>query len=499
MVLTFLLGLAGATPFPGGAEAQVRILEPKLGQLPDLRLNSRPPVIEAQAKRIKELIAGLAALDKPDFGLSATMSGDSFSPILGQEHAGMMLLTQHGLKQSEALRALVTMGPDALPFLLDALDDQTPTKIKVTHSGEFGSMSHGAELPLNPVNPAEQAVAKEQPKRPRLKEEHVDSYIVKVGDVCFVAIGQIVGRGYRAVRYQPTACIVLNCPAHDATLRADVRAIWKARDPRAKLFDSLRADYATEGTFNGESLDGWSYGSHLQCMAALRLLYYFPKEAAGLVAGRLDKLDVGKDGGIDAYMRRCVANGVRSEDFIKSVAWLKDAAVRAALERLFKRAEDNESLMAALPAVEDNVLVRRRVEPRVAGLPADEGGPYGDGYHLLVALAKLTPDTARPVFERYLKDASAQRCHTVCLVLREVKVGWDIDLLRPLLNDKRTCGWTYAVEPGKNEPRQAIRVCDEAAVTLAHSHGELKFAQAGNHADLDKQITVMQDQLARKK
>src|SRR5262249_21288700 len=151
-------------------------------------------------------------------------------------------------------------------------------------------------------NPAEQATHKARAGKAREKEEHVTSYTVKVGDVCFVAIGQIVGRAYGAVRYQPTACIVLNSPAHDPKLCAEVRSIWNAKNPRDKLFDSLLADYATEGVFNGKSLDGWGTASHFQCGAALRLLYYFATEASPLVAGRLDKLDVGKDRELGSYM-----------------------------------------------------------------------------------------------------------------------------------------------------------------------------------------------------
>jgi hypothetical protein len=497
------LVLAGSLAWADDPEPKAPDLPVKLGKVPDLRLTPRAPVADAQAKRIKDLIASLAALDKPDFGLSATLSGSSFAPLPGQDHAGAMLLTDHRLQRSEGLKALVELGPDALPFLLDALDDQTPTKITIDHADGFGVMWHGSELHLNPVNPAEKAVYQARAKKPRLDEEehikHVKSYTVKVGDVCFVAIGQIVGRRYQAVRYQPTACIVLNCPAHDRDLCAEVRAIWKAKDARSKLFDSLRADYATEGVFNGKSLDGWSLGSDLQCGAALRLLFYFPKDAAPLVADRLERLDVGKDREADSSMRRCVANGVRADNFIKSVAWSKDPGVRAALVGVFKRAENTSDLLAALSAVEDNDLVRRRVEPFITALPADERGPYGDGYHLLLALGQRTPDTARAVFERCLKDASAQRCHSVCLVLREVKVAWDADLLGPLLADKRTWGWTYAVEPGKNEPRRPIRVCDEAAVTLSQNHAELKFTQAGEHADLDKQIAAIREQLARKK
>jgi hypothetical protein len=208
-------------------------------------------------------------------------------------------LTDHKLQSSEGLKALVSLGPAALPFLLDALDDATPTKITIDHDGPIGIMWHGSELPMNPVNPAEKDVFRARHRKSsetdNFAEKSVETYTVKIGDVCFLAIGQIVGRKYRAVRYQPTACVVLNCPSHDAKLCADVRAIWKAQDARRKLFDSLLADYATEGVFNGKSLDGWSEGSDFQCGAALRLLYYFPKEAAPLLANRLDKLDVGKD------------------------------------------------------------------------------------------------------------------------------------------------------------------------------------------------------------
>lgn len=471
----------------------------KLGKIADLRLAPRPPVTEDKAKQIRDLIAGLATLDKPDFGLASTLSGNTFAPVPGQGRAGTFLLTDHGLRQSESLKALVMLGPDALPFLLEALDDQTPTKITIKHEGSFGTMWHGAELPLNPVNPAEQATYKARRAKPRDKEEPIKSYTAKVGDVCFVAIGQIVGRAYQAVRYQPTANIVLNSTAHDRELCDEVRTIWKAKDPRRKLFDSLRADYATEGVFNGQSLDGWSVGSKRQCGAALRLLFYFEKESAPLVAGRLAKLDVRKDKDLDSYMRRCVANGVRADSFIKAVAWSTNRLVREALTGIFKRAGDVEALLAALPVVEDKDLIRGRLEPLVADLPADEEGPYGDGYHLLVALSQRMPKTVRPVFERYLRNASAQRCHTVCLVLREVRPAWDADLLRPLLDDSRTWGWTYAVEPGKNEPRRPIRVRDEAAVTLSQNHPELKFTLAGEHADLDKQIAAIRMQLAQKK
>ncbi len=87
----------------------------------------------------------------------------------------------------------------------------------------------------------------------------------------------------------------------------------------------------------------------------------------------------------------------------------------------------------------------------------------------------------------------------MCLVLRRVELDFDIELLAPLLTDKRTLGWTYAIEEGKNEPRAEIRVCDEAAVTLTHNHPELKFVQSGTYRDLDAQIAVILKHMGTKK
>src|SRR5581483_2209342 len=101
------------------------------------------------------------------------------------------------------------------------------------------------------------------------------------------------GREYHAARYFVSLTAILRSPTHDAKLCADVRAMWGGKDPAKKLFDSLRADYATEGIPNGNGLPhGWSTASRLQEGAALRLLYYFPKESAPLIAARLEKLYV---------------------------------------------------------------------------------------------------------------------------------------------------------------------------------------------------------------
>ncbi len=179
---------------------EIAHLDVRLGGIPNIKAPASRAATDEQAKRIKALIAKLAEIKEPDFGLSATLSGDSFSPLPGQSRATTFLFTNHDLKPSDEVKALVAMGPAALPFLLDALDDKTPTKMTVQHEGDFGAMEHAAELYMNPVNPAEAATCKVRARERRDDDSnYVKEYTLKVGDVCFVAIGQIVGRSYQAV------------------------------------------------------------------------------------------------------------------------------------------------------------------------------------------------------------------------------------------------------------------------------------------------------------
>jgi len=71
-----------------------------------------------------------------------------------------------------------------------------------------------------------------------------------------------------AVRYQMTACSVINSPVENAALRERIRRIWAANNPTQTLFDTLWFDYRL------------TQDSRYQTSAALRMLYYFPEEFA---------------------------------------------------------------------------------------------------------------------------------------------------------------------------------------------------------------------------
>ncbi|HEY4329524.1 MAG TPA: hypothetical protein VGN88_07300, partial [Phycisphaerae bacterium] len=185
----------------------------KLGKKLDIFLQPHPPLTNDLTAKIKQSIADLAQIDSPDYGFSPTLSGSAFAPIPGAAHSDMMLLTDHKLKSSEAFRALVEAGPDALPFLLDALDDKTPTKLIIKHDLPMGGMWFAEEISQNPINELETKVLAQanQQVGPE-KGRTLQTYTVRVGDLCFAAIGEIVGRPYQAIRYQPTAITIINSP-----------------------------------------------------------------------------------------------------------------------------------------------------------------------------------------------------------------------------------------------------------------------------------------------
>ena len=100
---------------------------------------------DAPADEIRGQIRALAGIDRPDLGLSPTMSGSGFLPVPGSRRflSGRILM-DHKLDPSIPLMSLVQAGPDALPALLEALSDATPTKLGI--STGFDAMWHGHEI-----------------------------------------------------------------------------------------------------------------------------------------------------------------------------------------------------------------------------------------------------------------------------------------------------------------------------------------------------------------
>jgi hypothetical protein len=342
LAISSLGGQGEATLETRERDLGLRVTHPtvRLGKIPAVTLTSQKPTSQEEAKEIQSLIASLAKLDRLN---------SPFSPIVGQPQDAQ---AEARANRESVGRRLVEKGPRALPFLLDALDNRTPTKITIEHPTQW-DCGNWWDWGWNPLNPAEKRVLLKRLRKPALAWEAVRiksaPYIIKVGDVCLVIVGEIVGRpSYQCVHYLMLQQAIIASPTHDAELRADVRSIWRSKDPAKGLFDSLLRDYATEGIFNGISLDGWGDGSELQKAAATRLLYWYPKESASFIGARLRSLDVADAWGVDEKhgIRREVRNGVDTADFIRAVQWSKEAAVQDALRDIAKRTNDPQIIAA---------------------------------------------------------------------------------------------------------------------------------------------------------
>jgi hypothetical protein len=97
-----------------------------------------------------------------------------------------------------------------------------------------------------------------------LGTETAGRYAVTVGDLCFVAIGEIVNRTFSAAHYELSGLAIINSPAHSEPLRAAVVAEWSKltlqRHKESVVRDFREPDY--EGRRVG---------------ACLRLGYYYPE------------------------------------------------------------------------------------------------------------------------------------------------------------------------------------------------------------------------------
>jgi hypothetical protein len=255
--------LAAASP-PGAPSASATALPP-----------DPLPVLDATGdKRARELIAALAEVSEQGIGYAGAYSGTEFLPYPETSHAGVMLLQQPPPVSSAALRAIVELGAPAVPALVECLSDARPTKVPPVRALEW--MSYEDEYDVN-----RRTQPWHEPPSSLDSATEPQDYVVKVGDLCFVALGQILNRHFNAVRYQPSGGLVINSPPRSPALRRRVteglRGFTAERHRADLLRDFREPDFA-------QRREG----------AALRLSFYYPHalEEAALEILRRDTYDV---------------------------------------------------------------------------------------------------------------------------------------------------------------------------------------------------------------
>jgi hypothetical protein len=96
------------------------------------------------------------------------------------------------------------------------------------------------------------------------KNTDFEQYTLRVGDLCYVAVGQIVNRELNAVRYQPSRCLVVNSPVEHPALAAAVKNDWSnlsAQDHQLSLEQDAMIPHS-----------GFGPGAGLK-----RLAFYYPE------------------------------------------------------------------------------------------------------------------------------------------------------------------------------------------------------------------------------
>lgn len=220
---------------------------------------------------VEKLIDELALIDSQASGLHGTASVLGFIAEDRPLEFGGGVLNSPAPENRPQMRELVRRGAPVLLQLIAHLDNKRLTKLTIGKDFFFAFRIFSDEYD-----------PKTRPKngpfygRERLEKNFDGEYTVKIGDVCYALIGQIVNRRLLPVRYQPTAGLVINSPIEVPALVERVKKDWGGVDVAAHKA-SLIADA--------------QFGDHVYWFgpALVRLRFYYPEDYKRLKAGALKK------------------------------------------------------------------------------------------------------------------------------------------------------------------------------------------------------------------
>jgi hypothetical protein len=228
---------------------------------------------------VTDLIDDLTQIDSPAPGID---SAAVYGGFIADSSPGSFQLGILGAPPPDVppqMRELVRRGAAALPELIKHLDDKRPTRLEVGNkpSGRqvgvdvFMFMYFSDEY--DPRVPYWFDRAKSKRGSKQMEKEFSGRYTVKVADVCYVLIGQIVNRPLLAVRYQPSGGLVVNSPIEAPALVEKVRNDWGSTAPET-LQESLLHDI--RATNYPKDIGRAEYTDEVVNPALARLRLYFP-------------------------------------------------------------------------------------------------------------------------------------------------------------------------------------------------------------------------------
>jgi hypothetical protein len=230
-------------------------------------------------KSVAELIDELIQINAQSQGINSAAIYEGFIADDSPSSFEVGVLGVAPTKVPAQMRELVRRGPVALPELIQHLDDKRPTKLEVGNKPSGKQVGVDAFMFMYFSDEYDPRVPhwwsdEEWKKGPRPTERSFDGiYSVKVADVCYLLIGQIVNRRLLAVRYQPSGGLVVNSPIEAPALVERVRNDWGRTDTqglRAALLEDIHATNQPKGVSQDE------YTERFADPALARLRLYFP-------------------------------------------------------------------------------------------------------------------------------------------------------------------------------------------------------------------------------
>jgi len=269
--------------------------------------------ISAKAEPVStpdQLIDQLTQVSCNGPGLFNHFPYSDFWAVVPDPHLPMHLEGRRPDCVPEPMRLLVRLGPAALPALLRHVDDARPTMLKVGVTRDPSRVQIGG-----------QGFSEEYESRAHQFDEDAfpsmfldkcahrgcfigrwfnQPYTVRVGDVCFTLIGQIVNRHMIAARYQMTAFIVVNSPVETPDLAERVRSDWTGvgrQELKAALLADLHMPFRSAPPGYKRLIPyalpydevERSQLTLLYADALRRLRFYYPETYAGLTGDDLAK------------------------------------------------------------------------------------------------------------------------------------------------------------------------------------------------------------------
>jgi hypothetical protein len=197
------------------------------------QMSATPPSVEDLSKvPTEELISKLQEISQPSIGTHPTAWTTAFIAIDDQPAFRGGILGSAKPATSPVMQELVRRGTASLPQLIAHLSDKKPTKQVIRPM-----MGNWFEEEYDPRSndpskwPANVQCTRIGFHSTKERPSFSDPYTVKVGDLCFVAIGQIVNRHLSAMRYQPSLCLVVNSPVQTPALADAVKSDWSGLTP----------------------------------------------------------------------------------------------------------------------------------------------------------------------------------------------------------------------------------------------------------------------------